>query len=79
MPRERTKKCPATKKLCYKTEQEARDQLNIIKMLGPVWRHEQRVYHCRHCLSYHLTSQRVRSITLFDDAINEIKSQEKGE
>ena len=71
----KNKHCRKTRKLCYKTEKEAQDQLAIIQILGPVWRHEKRVYQCRHCQHWHLTSQRPRSVTLFNDTI----LQEKGE
>jgi hypothetical protein len=70
MPQQRkNKKCRATRKLCYTTEQDAKDQLAIINMLGPIWRKEQRVYQCRHCQHWHLTSQRPRAVMMFDDSI----------
>lgn len=50
-------RCPRTKKLCYPTKEEAEAQLAIIHMLGPVWRREQRLYQCKFCQAWHLTSQ----------------------
>jgi hypothetical protein len=56
----KTKRCRVTRKLCYDTEEEAGAQLFIMQKLGPVWRHEQRAYYCKHCNNWHLTSQRPK-------------------
>jgi hypothetical protein len=54
---DRREKCWATKKVRWMTETEAQHQLELLKFFGECWHKEQRVYCCRHCGGWHLTSQ----------------------
>jgi len=49
--------CAYTKKARYTSQTEAAERLFIIQFFGWTWRKEKRVYQCRHCRGWHLTSQ----------------------
>jgi hypothetical protein len=51
------KKCPKTKKICYSSEEEVKEKLQLIHFWGLIWRHETGYYQCPHCQEWHMTSQ----------------------
>jgi len=50
-------KCHHTGKIKYDTEREALERIEILRIVGAVWRREQHTYQCRHCGAWHLTSR----------------------
>ena len=53
------RKCPATRKICYETEEIVKAKLALIGFWGLPWRHEQAYYQCPYCQEWHLTSQQA--------------------
>lgn len=51
------KLCFHTGKICYPTQTDANNELELISIRGPVWRAECRSYQCQHCGDWHLTSE----------------------
>ena len=58
--KDRRERCHTTRKVRWATEEEAKRQLELVKFFCGLWHKEQRVYLCKHCSGYHLTSQQKR-------------------
>jgi hypothetical protein len=57
LPKRRLQKCRTSGKIKYSTEQAAHDRIEILRIIGAVWRQERAAYRCRFCGSWHLTSK----------------------